>query len=203
MPSRRVVLAGGLLFGLAAVTGMAGRPAGASGQAAAFIQNLGNQAIAALTDRSVPEQERRSRFRTLFTANFDIAGISNFVLGRHRRTATPEQQAEFSALFEDYVVKTYAARLAEYAGETFSVQGEAPGQDGRMVVSSLVKRPRESKAIKVDWQVENQGGNYRIVDVVIEGVSMAITQRSEFSSVVVNGGGVDALLARLRQAVAT
>src|SRR4051794_4016978 len=83
--------------------------------AAAFISNLGTQAIQVLGP-SVPAPQRAARFRQLLDADFDMPNISQFVLGQYRRGLTPEQQQEFVPLFREYIVQAYTARLAPYGG---------------------------------------------------------------------------------------
>src|SRR5262249_33838804 len=86
----------------------------ASGDAGAFVQQLGNQAIETLTGGDVTPDERRERFRTLLDANFDVPAIGKTVLGRYWKVATPEEQQEYLGLFETFLVKNYAKRFAEY-----------------------------------------------------------------------------------------
>ncbi|MGE0724690.1 MAG: phospholipid-binding protein MlaC [Alphaproteobacteria bacterium] len=162
----------------------------------ALIEDLGARAIKSLTG-NVPRPERESRFRTLLREGFDVAHIGRFVLGRYWRQASPEQQRQYLDLFEKFIVQAYAARFAEYSGEQFRVVGER--QDGgETIVTSEVFKPG-SPATKVDWRVKADGAP-KIVDVVVEGVSMAVTQRSEFAAVIQrNGGSIDALIGALRQ----
>ena len=164
-----------------------------------FIARLGNEAIQVLGP-SVSQQQRIARFRQLFQRDFDVPGIGQFVLGRYWRTATPEEQQEFLKLFQEYIVQSYAAQLGEYGGEPFRVLGGRPSGN-ETVVTSEIDRPSGSR-ILVDWYVVDRGGP-KISDVYVAGVSMKVTQRDQFASVIQrNGGQVGALLTMLRQRVA-
>lgn len=166
--------------------------------AVAFINQLGIQAIQVLGP-GVPPAARVQRFRELFGADFDVPGIGRFVLGRYWRTATPEQQQQFLGLLKEYLAQAYAGRLAEYAGEKFQATNAAQ-QGGEVVVFSEITRNDGSK-IHVEWHLVNNGG-WKITDAYVAGVSMAVTERDEFASVIQQGGGqVSYLLDRLRQKV--
>ncbi len=163
-----------------------------------LIERLGGDAIAILAAKDVTEAERRQKFAKLFTDGFDVPLVARIVLGRYWRTATPAEKDEFVTLFNDYVINTYAARLNSYTGQTLNVSGSSPISDNETMVNSQIEQPRGA-SVRVDWRVLDRGGDYRIVDVVVEGVSMAISQRSEFGTVIAqNGGQVEALLERLR-----
>jgi phospholipid transport system substrate-binding protein len=164
-----------------------------------FVSTLGTEAIQVLGP-SVSPAQRLARFRELFRNDFDVPGIGQFVLGRYWRTATPQEQQEFLALFQEYIVRAYSTRLAEYGGEPFRVTGSRPN-GGETVVSSEIIRANGSR-IAVDWYLIDRGGAHKITDVYVGGVSMKVTQRDEFASVIQrNGGQVGALIAQLRQKV--
>jgi phospholipid transport system substrate-binding protein len=177
------------------------RPAAAAGDAdpaaSAFMQRLGNDAIDDLTDPAVPAPERQARFRRLLNDHFDMAAISKFVLGRYWRTADETQRGEFQKLFEDFIVVSYSVRFSEYRGEAFKVAGSNVESGGTVLVHSKIDMPT-SEDIRVDWRLRGRDGEFVIVDIIVEGVSMAVTQRSEFASVIQNRGGVDGLLEALR-----
>jgi phospholipid transport system substrate-binding protein len=121
------------------------------------------------------------------------------VLGRYWNVATEEQRAEFVKLFEEYIALAYSTRLAEYTGETLKVTGSRPDADGA-VVSSQILRPAGAAPVKVDWRLIGRNGAYKISDVSVDGISMAVTQRSEFASVIQhNGGQVQGLITMLRE----
>jgi phospholipid transport system substrate-binding protein len=194
---RRSLVIGALL--LTVSFGALPRPAAAQ-DARAFVSTLGEQAIQVLGP-SVSPAQRIARFRQLFHNDFDVPGIGQFVLGRYWRTATPQEQQDFLQLFQEYIVRAYAARLGEYGGEPFRVTGSRPN-GAETVVSSEIVRPNAAPIV-VDWFLINQGGGFKISDVYVGGVSMKVTQRDEFASVIQrNGGHVGALLAQLRQKLA-
>lgn len=200
MVARRLLLVVG--FGLAfCIAG--GLPQGSNADAFSesakpFLEDLVDRAINALTEEGISDQERSDRFRGLFNEGFHIEAIGRFVLGRYWRAATPEQREEFLELFEDLMVETYAPRFKNYEVDSVRFTGTKPDQDG-VIVSSIVSLPNSEPA-KVDWRIRmDVHGNHRIVDLVIEGVSMAIAQRSDFTSVIQSRGGeVDGLLLALR-----
>ena len=188
------------LFALILTAGTLAAPPRAVAQtdAVAFINQLGVQAIQVLGP-SVPPAARLQRFRQLFAADFDLPEIARFVLGRYWRIATPEQQQQFQGLLQEYLAQAYAGRLAEYAGEKFQALNAVP-QGGETVVFSEITRNDGGK-IHVEWHLVNQGG-WKITDAFVAGVSMAVTERDEFASVIQQGGGqVQYLIDRLRQKV--
>jgi phospholipid transport system substrate-binding protein len=192
--TRRFVAIGLLLFGVITVA----LPREAAAQdARTFVATLGQQAIQVLGPQ-VPEATRVARFRELFRSDFDLAGIGQFVLGRYWRLATPQEQQEFLALFQEYLVRAYSTRLGQYSGEQFQVSG-ARQSGGETVVSSQILR-HNGAPVQVDWYLVGSGGRPLISDVYVGGVSMKVTQRDEFAAVIQRSGGrVAGLLAELRQ----
>lgn len=163
-----------------------------------FIRDLGNTVVEVLRNKQITEPQREEQFRQLFLRNFDVREIGLFVLGRHNRTATEEQRAEYLRLFQDFIVRNYAQKLGQYSGESFSVR-DSRTENGESVVYSVIERP-SGPPVKLDWRVRDTGQGLRITDVVIEGVSMSVTHRAEFTSVISNGGGrIDALLTALKR----
>jgi phospholipid transport system substrate-binding protein len=173
-------------------------PAAAAADPAAVISNLGSRALEVL-GKNAPQSQRVARFRELLREDFDVPEIARFVLGRYWNVATEEQRAEFVKLFEEYIALAYSTRLAEYTGETFKVTGSRPDPEGA-VVSSQILRPAGAAPVKVDWRLTGRNGVYKISDVSVDGISMAVTQRSEFASVIQhNGGQVQGLITMLRE----
>jgi phospholipid transport system substrate-binding protein len=165
----------------------------------AFINQLGVQAIQVMGP-SVPSATRVQRFRELLAGNFDLPGIARFVLGRYWRIATPDQQQQFVGLLQEYLAQAYAGRLAQYAGEKFNATSAQVQGDETVVFSEITRN--DGGKIHVEWHVVNKGG-WKITDAYVAGVSMAVTERDEFASVIQQGGGqVQYLIDRLKQKVA-
>ena len=164
-----------------------------------FIEKLADKAVAALTIDDISRVERVQRFRKLLNDHFDVKTIGRFVLGRYWRKASEEERAEFLMLFEDLIVDTYVDRFAKYSGENLSVtKTEAAWNDDSIVFSSI-NRPGGGPPVGVAWRLRLRNGSYLIIDVMVEGVSMGQTQRSEFASVIRrNDGEVKGLIAKLR-----
>ena len=173
--------------------------ASADAETETFIRDLGDKAVGQLTGDNLTDAERAERFRGLLLEHFDVPQIAQYVLGRYWRVATPEEQAEYLQLFEDYLVASYSQRFAEYTGEAFEVVSSRTQSDNLELVRSYVVTRSGEKA-KLDWIIERQDGTLLILDLKVEGLSMSETHRSEFASVIQNNGGqVSALLDALRK----
>ena len=168
----------------------------------AFVIGLANNAMEIMTAKGLSDNDRASKFRALFTGDVDIHEIAKFVLGRYWRAATPEQQQEFLKLFEDVVVLTWSPRFKDYGGDLRHTV-IAVSQDGErgIMVDSKVDRDKQ-QPISLQWRLKQGDNGLRVVDLVVEGSSMAITYRSEYASVIQsNGGKVEGLLSALRTKV--
>ena len=167
--------------------------------AEAFISNLAEKGTGVLADPDVSGEKQKSAFRKLLNANFDMNTIARFSLGRYWRTASPAQRDEYMNLFKNMIIEVYSARFKDYEGQKIEVVGSRQENEKDILVHSLLKQP-SGPDVKVDWRVRHKSGKYQVVDVIVEGVSMALTQRSDFASVIQRGGGeVEALLANLRE----
>ncbi len=165
---------------------------------AQFVQNLGNTALMSLTGKNINRKTREARVRDILQKNFDVQAIGKFALGTYWRDASETQRKEYMGLFEDMIVQTYTTRFEDYSGQQLKVTGSTPSGSTDFIVDSQVIQ-KDGPPVNLQWRVRSKDGGLHIVDVVVEGVSMSITQRSDFSSVIQNGGGtVDALLSSLR-----
>lgn len=165
-----------------------------------FIQRLGNEAVKLLADKQLPLAQREAKIRRLLRGNFDFRTIGQFVLGRSWRQATPEQRADYLSLFSEFVLRTYARRIGGYANDAFEITDASPlGRSDAIVVTAIAQPAGPS--IRAGWRVRNVGNNdYKIIDVMVEKVSMAATQRSEYDAIV-RQRGVDGLIEMLRAKV--
>ncbi len=168
-----------------------------------FIAELGQGVIKTITDDSTPTTEKEQSFRRMFNEAFDPEELTKFVLGRHWRTATDAQRKEFRQLFEDLTVKTYSSRFSQYSGEQFVVKDSKPAPEGdEHFVPSAIERPN-GPPLRIDWRVRRNGDGWRITDIIVEGVSMALTYRQEYASFIQkNDGKVQALIDRMKSKAA-
>lgn len=189
------------LLALAGPAAAADEPADA-GQ---FLAELSERAVDRLTEPGIGEAEKERRFRALIAEGFDLPSIARFVIGRYWRAAEPAEQEAFLAAFEDLIVYRFLPLFGDYSGESLEVGAVRPfaGSEDYFDVESRVTRP-DGPPISVHWRLRAlPEGSYRIVDIVAEGVSIAVTLRSEYGSVLKqNGGDLGALAKTLRERVA-
>ena len=151
-------------------------------------------------DSGIPAAQRLAGIRSLLYNSFDVAAITDFVLGRYKSIATPQQLRDFATLYQEYTVQTYSRKLSQLAGAQLVLQNTRPF-GAETVVGSNVAVPGGG-SYRVDWYVADRGGVNRISDLVIEGVSMKMTHRNEVAHwIEINGGGFSSALAVLRQQV--
>jgi len=193
MISRRGAVLGLLTL---AVAGHVRPLAAATGDASRFIGELGGQALGELGSDGGSLDRREARFRELLRSGFDLPFIARFTLGKTWRRATLDQQGEFVEAFGAYVLRTYSMRFGGYAGETMTIVSERASGDKDVVVRTRIDRPRGAP-VDAQWRVRTTNGGLRIIDVMVEGISMAVTQRDEFASVI-QSHGLDGLIEILR-----
>lgn len=172
-------------------------------QAASFLSNLQETAAAELGDTSASDQQKEQRFRKLFNESFDVPAIGRFVVGRYWRGASEADRAAFLDVFEDVMVQRFLPLLTENSDERFQIGTVTP--DSRnpdmAIIASQIPRA-EGEPYKVGWRIREKGDQYQILDIVAEGVSMVITLRSEYASVLKSSGGkISKLTAALREKV--
>ena len=169
-------------------------------QAQKFIEELGDTAISFLASGNLSDNQRISEFDKLLNKDFDMKTIARFAMGRYWRSASEAQKSEYLKLFPEMVIDVYASRFGEYNGETFEVVSHRVDGKSDFLVNSVVKGLSGGAPLKIDWRVRNKDGRMKVIDVIVEGVSMSLTQRSDFASVIQRGGGdVEALLKHLRK----
>lgn len=168
-------------------------------EARALVSQLEREAIA-MASPSLPMAEKERRFRGLLRSSFDLPGVARFVLARQWRTATSDQRSEFLRLFEDVTVDIWVPRFRDYSGERLEVTTIQPSGDVVMV-NTMLHSPKRPPRV-VAWRLNRTPAGLKVTDIVVDGVSMAVTHRSEYASVMHRSGGVAGLLDRMRQQVA-
>ena len=190
---------------LAAALMIFAAPAGADvdgAKAETFVKNVTTEGIEQIINANVSQAEKDARFAKLFNEALDLDFIGQFVLGRNWRSATPEQRKEFIKVYRQLNVSTWSKRFDEFKGKEFIFSGTTPSNSkGQIFVNSTVPMDQGEPA-KVVWRVREKNGNMKIVDIIIENVSLAITARNEYAAFIKNNpGGVDALIANLRSKI--
>jgi phospholipid transport system substrate-binding protein len=170
--------------------------AGSKEEASQFATNLGKQGLAAITTNQSDEQ-KRAALRSLFEQNVDVDWIAKFVLGQYWRTATPEQQKAYQAAYKDFLMKNYTTDFQTFEHSSFQVtQARDGNQPGEYIVTMTIKRPQQED-VHMDFRVREKNGAYRVYDIIVEGVSLLTSQRSEFASVV-QRNGMDYLIQQIK-----
>ncbi|PZP43066.1 MAG: ABC transporter [Azospirillum brasilense] len=171
------------------------------GRATAFIQSTGQELVAAINANAGVAQ-RRQQVAAILRRAVDIQGVGRFILGRWWRQASPAEQQEYMRLFEETLIRNLSARFGEYQGVRFSLGRAQQRTEDDVLVNTIIERPNTAP-FTLDWRVSDVGGQPKIVDVIAEGASLRLTQRSEYSSVISrNGGRVAALLDAMKQQIA-
>jgi phospholipid transport system substrate-binding protein len=201
MPPRRLLLGTAALALAAAAGGHRARAQGADpARAAQFIQATGQELVGALNSNA-PIAQRRQQVAAILRRAVDIEGVGRFILGRWWRQASPAEQQEYMRLFEETLIRNLSARFGEYQGVRFSLGRAQQRAEEDVLVNTIIERPNIAP-FSLDWRVGNVNGQPKVVDVIAEGTSLRLTQRSEYSAVIQrNNGQVSALLAAMRNQI--
>ena len=155
--------------------------------AVTYMNQLWSRSLELLNEKGDP-LTRQARFRDLLRANFDTASVARFVLGRYWRDATEQEQREFLNLFEGYVCSVFAVRLSHFGGDAVKMRGSRVDANG-IVVSADVRSADSASPLKVDLRLAPDSGTYKITDIIVEGISLMVTERAEFTSFLDRNGG--------------
>ncbi len=157
-------------------------------QATDFIRSLADQAVEVLRDADAPLSTRENGVQKLLRENLDLKTMGQFALGAQWRTASPEEREEYLTLFSEYVVRSYARRLGGYTGQTFKIEGNGPAGQYDALVNTVIVADNQPE-IKAGWRVRTAAdGTLKIIDLLVEGVSMLQTERAQFDSVMQTDG---------------
>ena len=195
-PLRKWLAAAVFLAALAVVD----RGAASPETAAQFVNQFGNRAIEVLGAPGLTDADREALVRDLLRQGLDLAFIGRFVLDKHWGQATPAQQSDYLALFEGYVVKSYAAWFARNGGERLKVVEVRQANPKDVVVRTRIDR-LNNPPIFAEWRVRAIADQDRIIDISSNGISLAGNQRLEFAAVI-KRHGIDGLIAFLRKRAA-
>ncbi|QUD86146.1 MlaC/ttg2D family ABC transporter substrate-binding protein [Phenylobacterium montanum] len=163
-----------------------------------FVQTEASKALNILQLGS--DAEKIKQFRTFVDRVADVPKITTFVLGKYARSISPDQYKQFAVVFREYASNVYESRLDDYHGESLKVTGSVVRKPGDVIVTSNVLGGQQKKPVPVRWRVLQSGAGWRVVDVEVNGVWLAITEQQDFVSTIDNAGGnVGVLIAQLQK----
>ena len=164
-----------------------------------FVQSTVNRASKLLSE-DISKEEKINQLKIIAKETVDIKGIGNYTLGSVRKILNKEEKKEYAVLFEKYFLKSFSSRLAEYTNPEIDVKGKEIINDNYAIVNSTLKATAERPEIRIDWRIYTKDPeNLLIRDLIIEGLSLARTQKEEFASVLnSNNGNIQELFKTLR-----
>ena len=167
-----------------------------------FVQTQAQRVISVLSDKGQSSADKIRTFRGIVDEIADVPRITGFVLGKYGRTITPAQRERFSTVFRQFAQNVYESRLGDFHGETVKVTGSVVRKPGDVVVSTSISGGKLTQPVEASWRVLGSGSSWKVVDVQVSGIWLAITQQQDFVSTIDNAGGnVDTLIAQLEKQV--
>ena len=164
-----------------------------------FIRTLADEALSVLGKKNGSTlAEREAKFRSVLRDDFAMDRIGRFAAGRYWRKMSRDQRSDYQKLFTEWVLKSYAIRFGGYAGENLRIVKTVRAGKKDSLVRSVIESAKAGKQpIRVDWRVRRFKDTYKIIDILVEGVSMLVTQKAEFASVI-KREGIQGLISALR-----
>ncbi len=163
-----------------------------------FVQSTVNRASKVLSE-NISKSDKILKLKKIALETVDIKGIGFYTLGSIRKNLNNDQKMKYSIIFEQYFLKSFSSRLAEYTNPEIDVLGKEILSENYTIVNSLLKGTKERPEVKIDWRIYTKNPNNPLIrDLIIEGLSLARTQKEEFSSVLnSNDGDIDVLFKTL------
>ena len=165
-----------------------------------FVQSTVNRAAKTLGG-NLTKEERIKKLKIIASETVDIKGIGYYTLGAYRKDLNNNQIKKYNDLFEQYFLKSFSSRLAEYSNPEIDVKSKKKINENYTMVSSILVATEQRPEVKIDWRIYTKDPeNLKIRDLIIEGLSLVRTQREEFSSIIQsNDGDINALFASLEK----
>ena len=187
-----------LVSGMLLLTG-ANAHAQSCGDPVELMDEMGAQVVEILNRPDMTGIEREEELGKLLGLSFDLPYVAKLIIGPTYRSLNTEQRREYQELFSTFVLRTYAHRMQQYSGQSFKIAGSQTTGKKDVVVTTILQRAG-GEPFQVDWRLRCRDAGLKVIDVVVEGVSMVVAQRNEFSSTI-SSKGFDGLLAILREKI--
>ena len=196
--ARRAVLA---FFVAAAGFFAAAEPSAAMTGAEAFVQTNVTKGLAILNNKALSNDQKRSQFQSFIQGLTNMKRIALFTLGQYKRTATPQEQDQFTAAFQNYATAVYQSYFAKYSGQSLKVTGSTERAPGDVIVQTQLIDPNDhsgQQPLEVDFRILSENGHFVVVDFSVAGIWLAIEERDQFSSFLgQNNGSIPTLIKHL------
>lgn len=168
-----------------------------------FVKNVTQEGLVEIINSNASQAERDARFEKLFNSALDLKFIGRFVLGRYWKTASAEQRDRFIDVYRKLNVKTWSKRFDDFKGKEFIFKGTSSSSSANQIFVNSVVPMEQAQPATVVWRVKEENGKFKIVDIVIENVSLAITARNEYTAFIKKSpDGLNGLIADLEQKIA-
>ena len=167
-----------------------------------FVQSTVNRASKLLSE-NISKEEKITKLKSIAKETVDIRGIGFYSLGAMRKTLNDKEKKEYSELFEEYFLKSFSSRLAEYTNPEIDVYGKEILNKNYTIVNSTLKATSERPEIKIDWRIYTKNPDRPLIrDLIVEGLSLARTQKEEFASILnSNNNDINVLISKLQEFV--
>lgn len=165
-----------------------------------FVQSTVNRASQSLS-KDISKEEKMLELQELAKDTVDIKGIGLYTLGKYRKEISDDKKLQYLILFKDYFLKSFSSRLSEYSNPKINVISKDKKNDNYTIVSSILIATKDRPEVKIDWRIYTKNPNKPLIrDLIIEGLSLARTQKEEFASIIKsNDGNIDALFESLKK----
>ena len=167
-----------------------------------FVKNTTQEGLVEIINSNASQAERNARFEKLFNSALDLKFSGRCVLGRYWKTASNEQRDRFIDVYRKLNVQTWSKRFDEFKGKEFIFKGTTPSSSSNQIFVNSIVPMDQGQPANVVWRVKQQGDKFKIVDIIIENVSLAITARNEYSAFIKKSQqGIDGLIADLENKI--
>lgn len=168
-----------------------------------FVKNVTQEGLVEIINSNASQAERNARFEKLFNSALDLKFIGRFVLGRYWKTASAEQRDRFIDVYRKLNVKTWSKRFDDFKGKEFIFKGTSSSSSVNQIFVNSVVPMDQAQPATVVWRVKEENGKFKIVDIIIENVSLAITARNEYTAFIKKSpNGLSGLITDLEQKIA-
>lgn len=159
-----------------------------------FVDSVGKRVLDIVNTSGGNEDQKQKQLQQMFAENVDIPWMGQFVLGRAWQPATPEQRDRYMQAYKQYLLARYTTNFADYTGAKYTITDVKNEEEGQFTVNMQIKALKQSQDTLAGYRLRmGENGQFKIIDIIIEGISLITTQRSEFSSVV-QQKGIDGLI---------